>query len=339
MKEIIFSKAPVRICDIGGWTDTWFYPKGAVVSFSIDLCSHVRILQNNSNKINIFSENLNMHTEIQDFHKIKYDGKLDLLKAAAKRMNIKEGIDINIKAEAPPGCGTGTSASVAVALIAGLTRFSQKELKKGEIADLAHKLEIEELKLESGVQDQYAAAYGGVNFMDIEYPLVKIIPLDIDKKRLIEFESQLILVYLGSRSSDVMHKAVIENYREGDKSTLKALEIMKNCAYEMKDAINSENLNLIGSVMNKNWKAQKNLHPLMVNPIINQLEKITEKYGAIGFKLNGAGGGGSATILSEKGSENKLKAKIKEAGFQELPVKLNFEGVKTWKINSNNIKN
>ncbi|MFX0000640.1 MAG: hypothetical protein ACFE88_11015, partial [Candidatus Hermodarchaeota archaeon] len=142
LNEIIYSKAPVRICDLGGWTDTWFYPKGAVFSISIDLCSYVRVFPNLSKKINIFSENLNLHTEIQDFHEINYDGNLDLLKAAVKIMGIKKGMDIYVKAEAPPGCGTGTSASVAVALIAALTNLSHKKLKQGEIAKLAHKLEI-----------------------------------------------------------------------------------------------------------------------------------------------------------------------------------------------------
>ena len=144
LKRVIYSKAPVRICDIGGWTDTWFYPKGAIFSICINLCSHVRILPNLSNTIKIFSENLNLHAEIQDFHEIKYDGTLDLLKAAVKRMGIEKGIDIYVRAEAPPGCGTGTSASVAVALIAALTQLYDKKLRQGEIAELAHKLETDE---------------------------------------------------------------------------------------------------------------------------------------------------------------------------------------------------
>jgi len=337
LKKVIYSKAPGRICDIGGWTDTWFYPKGAIFSISIDLCSHVRICPNFSNKINIFSENLHLHTEIQDFHDIKYDGNLDLLKAAIKRMDIKKGIDIYVKAEAPPGCGTGTSASVAVALIAALARFSHKDLKQGKIAELAHKLEIDELKLESGVQDQYAAVYGGVNLMEIDYPSVKISPLDINEDRLRELENQLILVYLSSRSSNIMHKAVISNYRQGDKSTLKSLKIIKKCAYEMGKAINSKNIDLMGKVMNKNWDAQKNLHPLMVSPTIKKVEKLAEKNGAIGFKLNGAGGGGSATILAGIGSENILKKKIIKEGFKLLPVKLNFKGVQTWTEELDNI--
>ncbi|MFX0001087.1 MAG: hypothetical protein ACFE88_13320, partial [Candidatus Hermodarchaeota archaeon] len=219
---------------------------------------------------------------------------------------------------------------------AALTNLSHKKLKQGEIAKLAHKLEIDELKLESGVQDQYAAAYGGINFMEIEYPSVKISPLEISNERLTELENQLVLVYLSSRSSNLMHKAVIDNYKQGDKSTLKSLEIIKNCAYEMREAINSENLDLIGGVMNKNWEAQKNLHPLMVNPIIKKVERIAKKFGAIGFKLNGAGGGGSATILAALGAQDKLKTKLKKLGFQILPIKLNFKGVQTWITNLDN---
>ncbi|NVM34081.1 MAG: hypothetical protein HWN81_00700 [Candidatus Lokiarchaeota archaeon] len=330
MTDVIFSRAPVRICDIGGWTDTWFYPKGAVFNISIDLYSYIRIVPNNLKCINIISENLNLRAEIQDLHEITYDGNLDLLKAAVKRMNIEKGIDIYIRTEAPPGCGTGTSASVAVALIAALARFSRKNLIQREIAKLAHELEIDELKLESGVQDQYAAAFGGINFMEIDYPSVKASQIKLDDDKICRLENQLILVYLSSRSSNEMHKAVITNYKNNDATTVNSLELIKDCAYEMKEAINSESLGLMGKIMNKNWKAQKNLHPSMVNPIIKKIEKLAENHGAIGFKLNGAGGGGSVTILAGIGSEYRLKRKLYKEGFQILPIKLNLKGVQTW---------
>ncbi|MFX1328900.1 MAG: hypothetical protein ACFE91_12300 [Promethearchaeota archaeon] len=330
MSNVIVSRAPVRICDIGGWTDTWFYPKGAVFNISVDLYSNVRIIQNNKNKIKIVSENLNLQTLIQDFNKIEYNGNLDLLKAAVKRMNIKEGIDINIRANAPAGCGTGTSASVAVALISALSLFSHKDLKPEEIAKLAHKLEIEELRIESGVQDQYAAAFGGINFMEINYPSVKIIPIKLDNDKIHQLEDHLILVYLSSRSSDEMHKAVIRNYQKGDKSTINSLNAIRNYAYEMKSAIYSGDLELIGNIINKNWEAQQKLHPLMTNSLIKKTEQIARKNGAIGFKLNGAGGGGSATILAAKGSKNKIKQELIKEGLQILPIKIDFNGVYSW---------
>ncbi|MFX0058002.1 MAG: hypothetical protein ACFE85_06615 [Candidatus Hodarchaeota archaeon] len=322
----IYSRAPVRICDIGGWTDTWFCKNGAVFNICVDLYSYVRIVENDLNKIRIYSDNLELNTEIKNLNKIEYDGTLDLLKAAVKRMSIKKGIDIYVRAESPPGSGTGTSASVAVSLIAALAKYLKIDLNNYEIAKLAHKLEIEELKLESGVQDQYAAAYGGINFMEIDYPSVKIYSIDLDESIKYELERQLILVYLSSRSSSEMHKAVIENYLNNNSNTLESFQIMKDCAYEMKTAIKS-NLVDVGDVINRNWEAQKKLHPLMVNPAIAHLERLVKDYGAIGFKCNGAGGGGSATILAGVGNEYILSKEIIKAGYKILPCKLSFKGV------------
>ena len=251
IKKVISSRAPVRICDIGGWTDTWFYPKGAVFSFCVDLYSKVKLMENGLNKIRIFAKDFEQSTEIINYKEVEYDGNLDLLKAAVKRMNIEKGLDINVSADAPPGCGTGTSASIAVTLISALSNYNQVDLTNYEIAQLAHKLETEELNLESGVQDQFAASYGGINFMEIDYPDVKTSSVKINDKRIRELESQLILVFLSSRSSSEMHKAVIENYKKKDPNTINSFDVMKNCAWEMKRAIKSD-LTIMGEIMNKN---------------------------------------------------------------------------------------
>ena len=328
--KIIYSRAPVRVCDIGGWTDTWFYKQGAVINFCVDLYSYIRLVENNSNSINIISENLDLNAKIKDYRQIEYDGILDLLKAAVKRMEIKSGLDIYARSDAPPSCGTGTSASIAVALIGALSKFSDKYLSPYQIAELAHKLETEELGLESGVQDQYAAAFGGINFMEINYPVVKISNIKIDNKRIFELESQMILVYFGSRSSSEMHLQVIENYKEGKESTIQAFEILKKSAYEMVRAVNSEDIHEVGQIMNQNWKAQKTLHSMMTTPIIQKTEEIAFQTGAIGFKCNGAGGGGSAIILAEKGHEYELKKALMKEKLLLLPCKLNFNGLEIY---------
>ena len=325
-KKGILSRAPVRICDIGGWTDTWFYPKGAVFNFCVDLYSKIKIKENGLNKIRIFAEDFEQSTEIMNFKAVEYDGNLDLLKAAVKMMNIEKGLDINVSADAPPGCGTGTSASIAVTLISALSKYNQVDLTNYEIAQLAHKLETEELNLESGVQDQFAASYGGINFMEIDYPDAKISSIKINDKRIRELENQFLLLILGSRSSNEMHRVVIENYKKKDPNTINSLEIMKNCAWEMKKAIKSD-LTSIGEIMNKNWDALKRLHPLMVNRSIISAEKISKDNGALGFKCNGAGGGGSATILAEIGHESQIREKLIEKGFTILPCKFCFKGV------------
>jgi len=328
-KNSVLTRAPTRICDIGGWTDTWFYPKGAVFSFCVDLYSYVRLVENTSKTIKIFAKNLKQSAEILNLKKIEYNGVLDLLKAAIKRMNIENGLDIFVKADAPPGCGTGTSASVAVALISALATYKRLNMDQNDIAVLAHKLETEELGLESGVQDQYAAAYGGINFMEIDYPKVKLVNIEINENRILELENQFILVYFGSRSSSKMHSAVISNYKNRDMATINSFEIMEQCAYEMKDSINSD-IEMFGEIMNKNWEAQKSLHPLMTNPLINKAEEIAKINGAIGFKCNGAGGGGSATILAESGYEYQIKKKLIENDYTILPCKICFTGVRSY---------
>ena len=325
--KVIYSRAPVRVCDIGGWTDTWFYKQGAVINFCVDLYSYIRLVENNSNSINIISENLDLNAKIKDYRQIEYDGILDLLKAAVKRMEIKSGLDIYARSDAPPSCGTGTSASIAVALIGALSKFSDKYLSPYQIAELAHKLETEELGLESGVQDQYAAAFGGINFMEINYPAVKISNIKVDNKRIFELESQMILVYFGSRSSSEMHLQVIQNFKEGNESTIKAFDMLKESAYEMVRAINSEDIHEVGEIMNKNWESQKALHSMMTPPIIKKTEKLAFQNGAIGFKCNGAGGGGSAVILAEKGCEYDLKKALLKEELILLPCKLNFKGL------------
>lgn len=325
--KVIYSRAPVRVCDIGGWTDTWFYKQGAVINFCVDLYSYIRLVENNSNSINIISENLDLNAKIKDYRQIEYDGILDLLKAAVKRMEIKSGLNIYARSDAPPSCGTGTSASIAVALIGALSKFSDKYLSPYQIAELAHKLETEELGLESGVQDQYAAAFGGINFMEINYPAVKISNIKVDNKRIFELESQMILVYFGSRSSSEMHLQVIQNFKEGNESTIKAFDMLKKSAYEMVRAINSEDIHAVGEIMNKNWESQKALHSMMTPPIIKKTETIAFQNGAIEFKCNGAGGGGSAVILAEKGCEYDLKKALLKEELILLPCKLNFKGL------------
>ena len=328
----ILSRAPVRICDIGGWTDTWFYPKGAVFSFAINLYSYIRIQERTDKKVNIFSENLDLQTKIKNLQNIEYDGTLDLLKATIKRMSLSKGLDIYARADIPPGSGMGTSASIAVALIAALSRDRNESTPPIEVAQLAHKIETKELKLESGVQDQFAAAHGGISFMEIDYPKVNRTSINISQEKICQIESQMMLIYLSSRSSSEMHKIVIEKYLAEDEHIRDQFNILKECAYQMKKAIISNDLEKLGMIMNKNWKAQKELHPLMTNETIKKIETLAFKNGAIGFKCNGAGGGGSITLLAGVGKEFTLKKKIIDAGFNVHPVNLNFKGVETWEI-------
>jgi D-glycero-alpha-D-manno-heptose-7-phosphate kinase len=331
-EKTIFARAPVRICDIGGWTDTWFCKIGAVFNIGIDLYSYVRLIPKSGDKIiNIYSENLDLSQQIREYRDIEYNGTLDLLKAAVKRLEIDRGIDIYARSDAPPGCGTGTSASIAVALIGALSMIKGCTYPSYQVAEMAHALETEELGLQSGVQDQYGAAYGGLNYMEIEYPRVKISHVNSRPEFIWQLEQQMILVYLESRSSSDMHEAVISNYEQGDEKTLEAFETLRQCPGDIMQAVNRGDIAGFGEVMNRNWTAQKQLHEKITTERIDQLERIAIDYNALGFKVNGAGGGGSAVILSSIGNEYALRKEILRNDFQILPFKVNFTGLQVWK--------
>ena len=328
--RIIRSRAPVRVCDIGGWTDTWFCRCGAVCSMAVDLYTHVRLVRTNTPDIRIISEDLDMSAEIRDFRKIEYDGNLDLLKAAVKRMELQAGARIHVRADSPPGCGTGTSASVAVATLGALAHAAQRDMAPGYIARMAHTLETEELRLESGVQDQYAAALGGVCFMEIDYPEVALQQLDIPPPTVCEIEERLFVVYLGTRRSSDMHLRVVDRYRSGDRDVLHAFEALEAAARDMKQALESGDLDAAADVMNRNWTAQQRLHPHMSTPVVERAQDVAVRHGAAGFKVNGAGGGGSAAILARPGREHDLRRALLEHDIPILPCKLNFKGLQTW---------
>lgn len=328
--RVVCARAPVRICDIGGWTDTHYYGHGKVTNFAINLYSYVRIRETASDRITINSENLDLNTEIRDYRRIEYDGVLDLLKAAVKRVGVERGLEINVRADAPPGCGTGTSASVAVAILAGLAHLTGKHLLPFQVARLAHALETEELGLESGVQDQYAAAFGGISHMEIDYPLVQLAPVPVSRATACQLEARWILVYLGSRKSSDVHLQVIENFRAGDPRTVRAHDQLKALAEEMVGAVTTGDMERIARIMNQNWEAQQDLHPAITNPAIQNLEVLARESGGIGFKVNGAGGGGSAVIMAGPSQEYRLKSALVEKDYLIFPCYLNFDGIQVW---------
>jgi len=349
---MVRSRAPVRICDIGGWTDTHFAKRGAVLNIAVDLYAHCLLRQREQprqkhtvygyrtyedmghNGVTLRALDLGTELEISDVQQIEYDGNLDLLKAAVKRVGAANGLDVTVWADAPPGCGVGTSAAVAVALIDALSLFTGGHMVPHEIAALAQQLESEELGLECGVQDQFAAAYGGICFMEIEYPEVSLSQLDVGDETLRELEERLVLVYVGqSRLSDAVHRRVIEGYRSGERQVAQALDMLRQTPYEMKDALLSGSLADVADAMNRNWEAQKLLHPSIANDVIERAFEVAISSGACGGKANGAGGGGSITFLAKPGREVELReALIHEANCEILPARISPEGTHSWLV-------
>ena len=330
----VFSRAPVRLDIAGGWTDIPFFSDttpGAVTNLTINRYTYATLRLREDDAVTILSADFDTSVEVKNFREIEYDGNLDLVKAAIRRLDIRRGMDLAVRCEAPPGSGLGTSASVSVALIGLLNALHLERLSPHEIAKLARKLEVEELGIAVGKQDQYASALGGVNFMEFDREMVNVSSLRLEHSAVLDLEKHLVLCYTGkSRLSGDLLNQVESNVRKGVRKTLDALGDIAECAVEMKSALLAGKLTRVGELMLRNWTNQKALHPSITNPQIERLFRAALDAGAVGGKACGAGGGGCVVFLAEPDREHEIHKALTAEKVEIIPFNIDFEGLATW---------
>ncbi|HOC67236.1 MAG TPA: GHMP kinase [Candidatus Hydrogenedentes bacterium] len=338
-ERIINATAPIRVCDLGGWTDTWFAGRGTVLNIGVypyaETQIFVRSARGRTREIIINAENFGQRYAVP--MPIEYE-KHPLLEACLDIMEVPDDVDleVNLYSHAPPGGSTGTSAAISVALLGALDLLTPGRLTPHEIAALAQRVETEKLGLQCGIQDQLCSAYGGICYIDMfEYPHASVSQIWLSNRVWWELERRLVLVYLGrSHSSSEVHGRVIANFEKqnADKS---ALEPLRQAAQNAKNALYRGDFETFGRAMIDNTDGQRALHPALVSPDAETVFALAREYGAIGWKVNGAGGeGGSVTILC--GPENEQKRSFIQAvpslnpDFQVLPIYLSRFGLRQW---------
>lgn len=339
--RIVNSAAPIRICDLGGWTDTWFSGTGAVFNIGVYPYAEVqmRVYARESRmerRISIHAENFGHRYDL-DPGNIIYD-RHPLLEAAIDLMGVPDDLtfSVNLYSEAPAGCSTGTSAAVTVALIGALDRLSAGQLTPYEVARAAHRVETEKLSLQAGIQDQLASAYGGISLIEMyNYPHASVSPVFVSNAIWWELERRLLLIYLGKShsSSDVHLKVIRELEREG--RTSPRLERLRQAAYAGKNALLAGDFDALGAAMIDNTEGQRALHGELVSADADQVIATARRNGAVGWKVNGAGGGGgSVTILCGADAESKraIIAAVEAANplFRHIPIYLSRFGLRVW---------
>jgi D-glycero-alpha-D-manno-heptose-7-phosphate kinase len=336
----IRAAAPIRICDVGGWTDTWFAVHGSVFNIAVTPLVEVQVntqQQDSEFRVILHLENFG-DTYSLNPENITY-GKHPLLEAIIDTMEIPEdlSLEINVFSAAPSGASVGTSAAVSVALVGALDALTPGRLAPKEAAKLAHRIETEKLGLQSGVQDQICSACGGVNFIRIEsYPDAVITPLSIPDEVLWELESRLALVYIGMpHSSDAVHKKVIADLGKRARTDPR-IDGLRKLANDAKDAAISGDLPGLGRIMSRSTDWQRQLHPELVGDKFEEIIDTANSFDALGCKVNGAGGdGGSITVLGDGDAvkRRKMLKALKEKGFQEIPISLSARGLRVWEEN------
>jgi D-glycero-alpha-D-manno-heptose-7-phosphate kinase len=327
--------APVRICDLGGWTDTWFAEFGNVFNIAVDPGITVEVESTpsaaGSNRITIESDQHGMHTFISGEE--RDDDRFNLPASVVRTMaaNIKSDLRIRISSGVPSGSALGTSASVCFALVAALDKMQRGNLSADQVAVQAW--EIESGLRQTGVQDQFAAALGGLNFIEItKYPAVRVDRLTPEKEILEELENRLLLFWLGSaHKSGHVHELVIEKL-QGQSPGCAQLQNLRDAAAGARRALLAGDFKSLGVAMSDNTLAQAELHPDLVSMKALAVIRRAASLGALGWKVNGAGGeGGSLTILASADPQEKEKLihaiESSFEGVKNIPVKINRTGV------------
>jgi D-glycero-alpha-D-manno-heptose-7-phosphate kinase len=331
--------APLRVCDIGGWTDTWFAGHGAVFNIAVTPEVEVQVEVHDAGSVpDAVSFHVDSFGEEYAFEPGRGPGRHPLLEAVVEEIGLPPdtAVVIRITSQVPPGCSAGTSASTAVALIGALAAVATRPMTPGQVARCAHRMEVERLGLQSGVQDQLCAAWGGISYIEIgSYPdVVSRSAVTLPGETWRALERRLLLVYLGSaHTSSEMHDRVIARLvGEGRDSPI--LETLRGCAREAWDATRAGDLAGLGRLMTANTEVQERLHEDLVSAQARRAMEVAAARGAAGWKVNGAGGeGGSLTILCGDDDPERrrgLEDALLEADprFRPIPIRLSPGGLR-----------
>jgi len=338
--EIIRSKAPLRIGLAGGGTDLDTYCNkycGYVLNSTISLYVHCTIEATNDNKIIFEATDIDCYLEIDSRESYVLDGNMDLYKGIYNRI-VKDYVQkplsfkLSTYSDVPSGSGLGGSSTLVVAIIKAFVEWLNLPLGEYDIARLAFDIEREDIGIIGGAQDQYAATFGGFNFMEF-YKNKRVIvnPLRVKNWIIDELEASIVLYF----TNITRQASQIENEKKSlldNKNSLDAMHEVKEDAIKMKEALLKGNVTEFAKILGKSWEAKKRVSNNISNSEIDRVYTLALENGAYSGKVSGAGGGGFMFFMIEPIKKLQL---IRELNKQQGEV-INFEfvkdGTKGWKI-------
>lgn len=339
--RIINSVAPIRICDNGGWTDTWFAGYGTIFNIGVYPYAEAQIevypYEGQEDRVVIHAENYGERYTVHPENHVGWN-KHPLLEAAIDYMHVPRDLafEVTIYSDAPGGASTGTSAAVTVALIGALDSLTPGRMTPHEVAAAAQYIETNMLGQQCGIQDQLCSAYGGINYIEMfHYPHASVSQIQVANSIWWELERRLVLVYLGrSHVSSQVHEKVIHGL-ENAGPDCKQLSDLRMTARKSRDAVYGGDFVGLGQAMIENTEAQSRLHPDLINADAARVIEIARAHGALGWKVNGAGGeGGSLTLLCDESScqRRSMVREIEQENriFRSIPIYLSRYGLRTW---------
>src|SRR5438093_3501943 len=297
--RMVRARAPLRLSFGGGGTDVSPYADtrgGCVLNATISRYVYGTLVPKSERSVGFRSFDYGTVVYWTEEAHFGFDGEMDLAKGVLKRFEFDKlrsnGFDLFVHADAPPNSGLGSSSTFTVALIGLFRELLGLPITSGGMAKLAYEIERNDVGIKGGRQDQYAAAFGGFNFMEFHGEEVIVTPLRISEFVINELEYNLLLCFTGSRETQPIIEDQMESTKQENAAPLAAMDKSKEIAMEMKDALLGGDLDRFGDMLHAGWLQKQKMAPGITTPRIDELYEEARKAGAIGGKITGAGGGG-----------------------------------------------
>jgi D-glycero-alpha-D-manno-heptose-7-phosphate kinase len=284
--------------------------------------------------VTIESVDFKANAEMSLDEEITWDGNLDLIKAAVRRFGRRDtdGYDLVLRSNAPPGSGLGASSTMMVALTGLLAKHHATDLSDYDTAHLAHAIERDDLSIAGGMQDHYAATFGGFNFIEFGKRVI-VNPLRIRDDISHELEFSLLLCFTGiTRNSAWILEDQTSRVVAHAKDTVEGLRAQKELAIAMKAALLTGALRDFGALLGEAWVQKKRMSPLITNPWIDELYDIAIRKGALGGKITGAGGGGYILLFCDFPKKHHVIEALELAGADVTEFTFSHKGMTTWTV-------
>ena len=342
---LIRGRAPLRISFAGGGTDLSPYLEekgGVVLNATIDRYAYATLRFPQEREIRVQSLDYKSVAHFGFDEPLAYDGNFDLIKACLTRLRARSdhaegGLELYLETEAPPGSGLGASSALVVAVIGALKTWRRLAIDKYELARTAWEVERIDVGVPGGMQDQYAAAFGGFNLIEFHTNSDVIVnPLRIEPRIMQELQYNMLLVYTGStRVSSTIIEAQVAGYVDRKPGVTEAMDRMKALAFDAKDALLTGRLQDLGEILHEEFLAKKRTAASVAPPHIEEMYEEARRRGVIGGKICGAGGGGFMFLYCPYDRKPAVSERLVEMGAQVLPVAFEPEGVQSWVVEEN----
>jgi D-glycero-alpha-D-manno-heptose-7-phosphate kinase len=329
---MLIVRAPVRISLAGGGTDLPAYYErfgGVVINTTIDKYFYVFLNVLDKDSLQISSSDYRTFYRHAGQEPLLWDGDLRLPRAILSHFGLRSGLSMFLASEIPPGTGLGSSSTVTVAIVKGLSTALNAPLDKGPLAELACHIEIEKLGEPIGKQDQYAAAFGGLNWIEFSTGGVRVERLRLAPEVSQQLEQNLMLFFTGAtRNASEILAEQSSSSRDQDPQVIQALHRVKAMASDVRRALEQGDLRAFGEMLHANWEQKKRFAQGVSNSTIDELYALARGAGAIGGKITGAGGGGFLLLYCEAEYQAKVTDVLESHDLRRMDFRFECQGAR-----------